>query len=427
MRKLLILIIFPAFVLAGCTKKDIELSDPSSLSRIDPSFNFSSRFLDDVLQQEVSRNMINGATAIVVKNGQVIYDTAFGFNNVQEGNEMRRDNIFRIASMSKPIMATAIMMLHESGKIGLDDPVSRYIPAFADPKVITNYSNGSYSLVPARTTMTIRHLLSHTSGLGYPAIGSDAASWIYTVAGIPSCIGTSSGTLKDMVSKLAKLPLLFHPGEGFEYGISNDVLGYIVEVVTGMTLDRFLQENIFHPLGMMDTHFYLPQDKQERLVKFYSYEGKNIAADYSAWTPLGTDPNFPNTNGSFYAGGAGLSSTASDYARFCQMLLNGGSLDDVKILSPSSIKQMTTNQVGDSPIWGKVDGYRYGFGMGVVTRQGLPLEPAAGSYYWSGLFGSTFWVDPQNEIIGVLMVNVWPGLDEEFHNKFKAAVYSGLQ
>lgn len=389
--------------------------------------------IDRFVQGYIDRGQINGLTALVARNGKVVYHKAFGYSNMEQRTPMQRNQIFRIASMTKPVVSVAAMMLYEEGKFNLDDPLSKYIPAFKNPKVLATYqaSDTTYTTVPAKSEITVRQILNHTSGIGYAQIGSAEANAIYYKHRINGGIGTPQSTLADMINRLATLPLFHHPGEKFLYGLNTDVLGYFVEVVSGLPLDRYLDEKIFRPLGMRDTYFYLPRDKQSRLTTLYRQDNQGRLHVQEPVIPLNGDfvRDFPNTpGGTYFSGGAGLSSTAFDYAIFCQMLINGGTYNGVRILAPTTIHVMTTNQIGSLPMWGNPnDPVRFGLGFGVYTEAGEWQSPVrAGSYDWAGMFASHFWVDPETGIIAVFMRNVWPTQHWDFGERIRPVVYQAI-
>lgn len=388
--------------------------------------------IDKVIQQFVDEKKLNGATAIVVRDGKIVYHKAIGYSNAEKKTPLKKDDIFRIASMTKPIVSTAVMMLFEEGKFLLDDPISKYIPEFKNPQVLDvfNAADTTYTTKPAKREISIRDVLSHTSGIGYAQIGSAQANAIYYKNRINGGIGTPYSTLKDIVPRLAKLPLFNQPGEAFLYGLNTDVLGYLVEVVSGMPLDQFLKQRLFDPLGMSDTYFYLPESKQSRLVPLYRQNNEGIFIQDSLISLNGTfSRDFPKTKaGSYFSGGAGLSSTAYDYALFATMLCNGGELGNVRILSSASIRMMASNQIGDLLMWGDPDRVnRFGLGFGVYTEKGEARTPVrAGSFDWGGMFATSFWIDPKSKLVAVIMRNVWPTNTGDFNEKTKVAVYQAL-
>lgn len=389
--------------------------------------------LDRFIQRYIDEGELNGATALILRDGKIVYHKAFGYSDMERRKPMQRDDMFRIASMTKPVVSVAAMTLVEEGAMSLDDPLSKHIPEFKGSRVLEKYNaaDTTYTTVPARSEVTVRQLLNQTSGIGYAQIGSAEANAIYAKNRINGGIGTPYSTLKETIPRLARLPLFHQPGEKYLYGLNTDVLGYLIEVVSGMPLDRFLQERIFAPLGMKDTHFYLPAEKKTRLVRLYRQEANGKLKLQDSIIRINGDfhRDFPLTSkGSYFSGGAGLTSTAYDYAVFCQMLLNGGTYDGVRILSPHTIRLMTTNQIGRSPMWNGSEGpNRFGFGFGVYTEGSEAQTPArAGTYDWAGMFASYFWIDPKSRMACVFMRNVWPTRNWDFHDKVKPVVYQAL-
>ena len=388
--------------------------------------------LDANINQWIKEDQLNGATMIILRNGKIVYHKAFGFANKEQNIPMRTDHIFRIASMTKPIISVAAMMLYEEGKFLLTDPLSKYIPEFKDPVVLDkfNAADTTYTTVPAKREITIRDIFAHTSGIGYAQIGSGTANAIYYKNNINGGIGTPYSTLRDVITRLAKLPLLVQPGEAFYYGLNTDVLGYLIEVISGISLDKYLQQKIFGPLGMKDTWFFLPKEKQSRLVALYSQGDNKIQIQDSLISLNGTfSRDFPKTpNGTYFSGGAGLSSTAYDYALFGQMLLNGGELFGKRILSPATIQLMTTNQIGDLLMWADTNmTRRFGLGFGILTGYGerTTMIPA-GSYGWDGMFASHYWTDPKSKMVVVFMRNIWPTGHWDYGDRIKPLIYQAL-
>ena len=397
--------------------------------------------LDINIDQWIKEEQLNGGTAIILRNGKIIYQKAFGYANKERNLAMKNDNIFRIASMTKPVISVAAMMLYEEGKFLLDDPISKFIPEFKNPVVLDKYNaaDTSYTTVPAKREITMRDILSQSSGIGYAQIGSATANAIYYKNKINGGIGTPYSTLKDVITRLAKLPLFIQPGDDFMYGLNTDVLGYLIEVIGGMSLDKYLQQKIFDPLGMKDTYFFLPKEKQSRLVSLYTQRGNQtkLRIQDSLISLNGTfSRDFPKTpNGTYFSGGAGLASTAYDYALFGQMLLNGGELNGKYILSPATIEIMATNQIGDHLMWGDTNKTRrFGLGFGILTDYAeKTLMIPAGSYGWDGMFASHFWVDPKNKLVYVFLSNrVYPTRDNNklsqmlIRGKIQDAIYRAL-
>ncbi len=374
--------------------------------------------IDRMCREAVHTGEVPGIVALVARNGRIVFHEAYGMADNDAGVPMQRDAIFRIASQTKAITSTAVMMLWEEGRFRLDDPISNFIPEFKNPVVLDNYNSadGSFTVTPARSEITIRHLLTHTSGIGYGEIDNDKQFRdIYRKAGITDLFTTEKITIGESVRKLARLPLHHHPGERFTYGESLDVLAYFIEVVSGLPFDRFLRERLFEPLGMEDTWFYLPPGKEQRLVTVqYPVNG--------AWKPYPItfyDPAYPVKGArSFFSGGAGLCSSARDYATFLQMYLNGGELNGIRILSRTTVQTILENQVGD--LFGSPD-RRHGLAFGVWTegavRQGG--EGSAGTFDWGGYFNTQYFADPVEKTIGILMKQTQNATGDQTYWKFR--------
>ena len=379
-----------------------------------------------VIDEYVKHGRIAGAVTLVMRKGKVVHLEAIG--NMDQGKPMREDTIFRIASMTKAITSVAVMILYEEGKILLSDPVSKYIPEFKGIEVaVPNDENRSHTLVKAKREITIKDLLTHTSGLTYRFIGIEPWARIYKEAGISDGLSQTEGTIGDKVKRLATLPLMHNPGERFSYSLSTDVLGYLVEVVSGMTLDAFFRERIFKPLRMTDTHFFLPPEKVQRLAAVYNQLPggpiKRMGDDADDSGNLVYSASFhykgPRT---YYSGGAGLVSTITDYARFLQMLLNGGELDGARILSRKTVELMTVNHVGD------LAGDRgFGLGFGIVRDVGKGSELASvGQYGWGGFFYTNFIVDPKEKLICLFMSQLYPANGLNLHERFRTLAYQAI-
>jgi CubicO group peptidase (beta-lactamase class C family) len=379
-----------------------------------------------VVEQFVSEGKIAGAVTLVMRRGKAVHLEAVG--NMDDGKPMREDTIFRIASMTKAVTSVAVMMLIEEGKLLLADPVSKYIPEFKGAQVATpSTDRQSYTLAPAKSEITIRHLLTHTSGITYRFIGVEPWAKVYKEAGISDGLNQTEGKIADGVKKLAKLPLMHNPGERFSYSLSTDVLGYLVEVVSGMTLDDFFRKRIFEPLRMNDTHFFLPEEKLPRLAAVYNRmpDGRikrmGDEPDERGYLVYSAAFHYKGPR-TYYSGGAGLVSTISDYARFLQALLNGGELDGARILGRKTVELMTVNHVAD--MFGS-----QGFGLGfqVVRDVGQGSEPASvGQYGWGGFFYTNFFVDPKEKMIGIFMSQLYPAGDLRLHERFRWLAYQAI-
>jgi CubicO group peptidase (beta-lactamase class C family) len=384
--------------------------------------------IDTLFQQFVDRRKINGVTALVARRGKIVYYKATGFDDLEKQIPLQKDAIFRIASQTKAITTVAMMMLYEEGRISLNDPVSLYLPEFGDPRIVTSFNekDSSYTSRPARRQVTIHDLLTHTSGYCYPGNGGDEVNAIYiknkVVNGVPSRIST----LKQEMQTVARMPLVHEPGEGFTYGLSTDILGYLVETVSGQSLDKFFRTRIFDPLGMKDTYFQLPGDKAGRLMLLYrdGDPGKGVQKSTGQFT------GYPLKEGIYFSGGGGLSSTAMDYAIFEEMLLNGGEYNGVRLLGRETIRMMRTNQIGDLGsgtlfIPGGTD--KFGLGFEVISAPGSALIPLSeGAFGWGGAFGSLYWIDPAEDLIALLVIQT-EGEYAELRNKFIATVYQALE
>ncbi|HEX8377789.1 MAG TPA: serine hydrolase domain-containing protein [Pedobacter sp.] len=379
--------------------------------------------IDQLMQENVDKRLIAGATALIARDGKIVYNKAFGYSDLEAKTAMRTTDIFRIASQTKAITSVAVMILFEEGKFLLDDPISKFIPAFAKPHVLEKFNSkdSSYTSVPAKREVTIRDLLTHTSGIDYAVIGSGNMKAIYDKKGIIPGFGSEGMLLKNEMIKLASAPLSHHPGEKYTYGLNTDVLGYLVEVVSGVSLDRFFSERIFKPLGMNDTYFYLPASKHSRLVPVYTYDGGNRLVKYLKEGTM--TANYPTFKGTYFSGGAGLSSTIYDYAVFLQALLNGGTYNGNRILSRRTVDLMTMNQIGELSINGS---NKFGLGFEITTSRGMSnLGITEGSFAWGGYFSTTYWVDPKEKIVALIYTQQSP-MRSDMQNKFKALVYQSL-
>jgi CubicO group peptidase (beta-lactamase class C family) len=414
---------FPAVFLiitliGGCTKTVKVLNDASPLSA-----GVSEERLiriDNLLHAGIDSGWIAGAVGFIARDGKIVYDKAFGVNNIESKTLMKRDDIFRIASQTKAITSVAVMMLFEEGKFLLDDPISKYIPEFAHPVVLDKFNKDdtTFTTVPASREVTIRDLLTHTSGIDYAGIGSANMNAVYAKAGIPTGFVSDKILLGDKIRKLGKLPLVHQPGERFTYGLNIDVLGYLVEVLSGENLDHFFRTHIFEPLGMNDTYFYLPPSKYERLVKVISEDSNHHLINSSP-----EFVNYPLAEGTYYSGGAGLSSTIKDYATFLQMMLNKGEYNGKRILARRTVELMTSNQIGNLNV-GK-DKFGLGFEITTVNGQAI-LGISEGSFSWGGYFATTYWADPRERLVCLLFMQQSPLSHSEIQNKFKALVYQTL-
>ncbi|AMR28760.1 serine hydrolase [Hymenobacter psoromatis] len=382
--------------------------------------------LDQLLQGYVDDGRLPGVIALVARDGKVVYRKALGYADAAAKTPLRPDAIERIASQTKAITSVGLMELYDQGKFQLDDPIAKYLPAFAHPKVLASFNpkDSTFTTVPARGEITIRQLLTHTSGIGYAVIGSAEARAIYAKAHIPSGVGSPAGTLGPAIDALARQPLMHQPGERFTYGLSVDVLGRLIEVLSGQPLDQYLRARVFEPLGMRDTYFYLPTDRQSRLAPLYSEDAAHHTVAMPTTGMLGLRPDFPNQAGTYFSGGGGLSSTIDDYAVFLQMMLNGGTYAGHRLLKPSTVALMTQNQIGDVS-----QGLnKFGLGFSIVTPAGAAQTgQSVGSYEWGGAFGTDYWVDPKKHLVVLLYTQKFPHNNTpDLVPRFRKAVYAAL-
>lgn len=378
--------------------------------------------IDNLLEEHVKNQNIPGAVALIVRNGKIVYHKAFGYSDVDKKNVLKKDAIFRIASQSKAITSLAVMMLWEEGKFLLDEPVSKYIPEFKNPKVLKTFNpqDSTYTAEPASREITIRHLLTHSSGIDYAVIGSQEFKAIYARAGIPSGIGNDQDLLADKMKLLGSMPLKHQPGERWTYGLNTDVLGYLVEVWSGLSFDQFLKTRIFDPLGMSDTYFYLPKNKHNRLVALHgNKDGKAFKMESAAYDAL--DVNYPNLKGKYFSGGAGLSSTVEDYAKFLQVFLNKGEFNGHRLLGRKTVEMMLVDQLPE------LDN-EFGLGFGLETSKNDYRSPSSiGTFSWGGAFSTSYWADPQEKVIGLLYTNVYNNPYGFVAEKFKVLTYQAIE
>lgn len=387
--------------------------------------------LTETFTADVNAEKIPGAVVLVARHGKVAYFQTFGFQDRAAGSAMKPDSIFRIASLTKPVTLAAALMLAEEGKLQLMDPVSAHLPQLQNLQVGVEVKEGNgearLALEPARRVVTVQDLMRHTSGMTYGIFGDSLVQRAYRAAGTMDDQQTNA----ELIEKLAKLPLAFQPGTAFEYGMSNDVIGRIIEVRGGMDLNQFIVERIARPLGMSDTAFLLDRTQTARLAQPQPKPGAPALA-------VGYNPAKPPK---WFSGGGGLLSTAEDYARFCQMLLNGGELEGVRILSRKSAELMTSNHLPPGIGYGAFTmelgltaplpqyGQGYGLGVGVREEVGRSMVPGSvGDFYWGGATGPYFWVDPREQLVVVMMLQV-PDIQLRTHYRslLRNLVYQALQ
>lgn len=397
--------------------------------------------IDDVVKSYVDAGQISGAVVAVARNNRLVFERSYGKLDPETGTAMPTDAIFRIASMTKPVTSVGVMLLVEEGKLLLSDPVSKYIPEFKDVKVMVPRDPADpakgHDLVPAKRDITIIDLLSHTSGISYRFWGRPIAA-MYEEAGVSDGLEPTPGTIGEGMRKLAAMPLALQPGSQYEYGLNTDMLGYLIEVVSGMPLDRFFKERIFDPLGMKNTQFYITDAQRPKLAALLMPDGKGgmVKAPEAPtrWGALVFSPGVPYAaTRTYFSGGGGLSSTAQDYLRFCQMLLNGGRLDNVRLLSPKSVERMSSNAIGSLSVWDVYSpaaignlGDKFGLGFGIKSEAAQNELGSVGEYMWAGIFNTRFWVDPKEKLAIVFLSQRIPRAPE-IEAKVHGAVYQALE
>ena len=377
--------------------------------------------IDSVVNKYINNRWVIGSSVIIVKDNQVAYYKGFGYADEATKKAMPANAIYRIMSQTKAITSLAIMQLFEQGKISLDQSVSSLIPSFKNPKVLKEFNSkdSSYTSTPAKREVTIRDLLTHTSGIDYTAIGTPKMSAIYSKAGIPSGLGEFNTSLLAQMKVLGSLPLLHEPGEKFTYGLNTDLLGCIVEIVSGLSLEAYCQKNIFDPLGMKDTYFNVPATKAARLPTVYT---ENDDHKIIEWSPTfrNINPNYPLMPKSYFSGGAGLSSTAYDYAIFLQMLLNGGKYNGKQIIAPRTAEIMTSPQL-DFKFNGQDD---FSLGFGITSEKSANLNfRNKGSFSWGGYYGTSYWADPKDKLVVLIMTQHNPNSHGELGGIIERIIY----
>lgn len=399
----------------------LKAQNPSITTPEEIGFSSDSiEVIDKLLQEYIDQKEVSGVVALIARRGKIGYLKSFGMKDIEEGQRMNDDAIFRIASMTKAVTTTGIMILYEQGHFKLDDPISNFIPEFKDMKTV----NGEN----VKQEITIRHLLTHTSGLSIDFMGPQQTYDLYTQNNIYGGFGRTEGTIRETIKRLATLPLIYQPGEKFQYSMSADVLGYLIEVISGMTLEGFFERNIFEPLDMTDTYFFLPETKVKRLAVLYGMdstkqlkkivgEAKKGFLNYSDYAIYASNPNY-------FSGGGGLLSTVADYYKFLTMLLDKGKYKNKQIISRKTIELMTSNQTGDLFDWRKGEVFGFGFAISKGPNETGTME-SAGTYRWLGLFNTHFWVDPEEQLIGILLTQIQPK-GRGINKKFKKLTYQAI-
>jgi CubicO group peptidase (beta-lactamase class C family) len=418
MKKVTFLIVILVLAIS-CTQTTNSVLTEASPSLVNVSGDRLLR-IDKLLLQSIDSGWIAGAVGFIARDGRIIYNKSFGVNDIEAKTPMHSNDIFRIASQTKAVTSVAVMMLFEEGKFLLDDPISKYIPEFADPSVLDKFNekDTTYTTVKANREVTIRDLLTHTSGIDYAGIGSKNMRAIYAKSDIPGGFGSNKIVLGDKMRALGKLPLAHQPGERFTYGLNVDVLGYLVEVLSGETLDHYFLKHIFEPLGMNDTYFYIPGSKHNRLVKVTGED-----KDHNLVNAPGSFVDYPLSEGTYFSGGAGLSSTIKDYATFLQMLLNKGEYNGKRVMARRTVELMTCNQIGDLNLGRD----KFGLGFQITTTSGqAKLGISEGSFAWGGYFATTYWADPKERLVCLIFMQQSPFRHNEITDKFRALVYQSL-
>lgn len=412
-----ILLFLVIALMVGCSQQENNLliTKPEKVKMSSDSLNG----IKPLMQKYVDAKKLPGMIAMVARRGKVVYCEKFGLMGIDK--PMQLDAIFRIASMTKPITSVAVMMLYEEGYFQLDDPVAKYIPEFKNMKVFSFRDNNGIHLEDQKKPMTIHDLLTHTSGIG-SGVENNYVDSLYRGANL------SGGTLKEMIQKLAKIPLLYQPGTKWKYGRSTDVLAYLVETISGKPFDIFLKERIFKPLKMKDTDYYVSEEKLKRVAAVYS------PADSSGIQVL-TNPEINNVSKppKFLSGNGGLLSTASDYMIFSKMLFNRGEYDGVRLLKSKTVDLMTSNQISksimpDDDFFGSLlSGMGFGYGCAVLLENDQQkLIGSKGSYWWSGSANTYFYIDPKEELILILMTQFVPSYYYPINKEFREIVYRSI-
>lgn len=372
------------------------------------------------LDEFVKEGQLPGTVTVILKNGKVVFEHVNGMRDMESKDPMSASSLFRIASQSKAIVSAGILLLQEDGKLSVTAPVSRYLPEFAKTTVAVA-KDSLVEVVAAKRQITVRDLLTHTAGIGY-GYGPAAKEW--KDAEIQGWyFAHRSEPIRETVRRMAALPMDRHPGEEFVYGYNTDILGAVIEVASGLPLNQFLQERIFDPLGMKDTHFYVPAEKANRLAVVYNLEDQKLkrAPDASIMTGQGEYASGPMKS---YSGGAGLISTAADYARFLQMVLNGGSTGSTQILGPVSVQSMLSDHIGHL---GRTNGTGFGLGFQLITDVGdFGQLTTKGEFSWGGAYHSTYFVSPEYDMVVVYFTQVIPAPGLRDHEKLRLLTYQAV-
>lgn len=393
------------------------------------------KLLDAHIEKFVQEGHVPGGVFMLARKGKIVYNKSFGYQTLDKKKPYAKSDIFRLASMTKAFTTVSIMQLYERGKLGLDDPIFYYIPAFAKPVVLDKFNeqDSSFTTVPTKKAITIRHLLTHTSGITYGSFNPGKIQAVYEKTGANNFgLSHPKMTTADMANQMAKVPLIFEPGERYMYGLNMEILGRIVEVASGMSLSQYFQKNIFEPLGLKETHFYLPKNLHDRLVPVYTYNDKRemIMASDTDFGPILEYPRGKDNN--HYAGGGGMSGSITDYAIFIQTLLNGGEYNGKRILSRKTIDVMTSDQMivlnRTGKGYSKTPGMTYGLGFALFTEEARAAShKSPGTFEWGGYFNTKFFIDPEEEMIFVGMTQIVPFARPDFWDKMYAIIYGAVE
>lgn len=392
--------------------------DPARMARI-----------DNIINKSIRDGEIPGAVALILRKGKIVLYNKYGYADIGTKKKMELDAIFRIASMTKPITVAGVMILYERGYFLLNDPVSEILPEFKNPRILVDADSlgNVIKTVPAKNEIRIIDLLTHTSGLSYPFMPGDLQK-VYKKNGIIDAVTAGDFELKDQMKKLAALPLLFEPGSKYQYGLNMDVLGYLIEKVSGKSLQQFFQDEIFNPLKMVNSGFYVPQNKSERLVTLYSWvEGKGLVVSKGDESGITLDnPKFPVEGAKkYYSGGGGLTSTVNDYGRFVQMLLNNGELDGARLLSRKTVELIRSRRTDNNNDGVPDAGIG---GINIISDLGKRAELGSiDEYSGTGAFYGQYWIDPREEMAIVFMSQVLPAGNTRIAAKFHNMVYQALK
>ncbi len=390
-----------------------------------PHINYAHlNHIETAVKPLLEQKKLIGTVVIVVKDNQVVHYKGYGQADAEKQMPMESNTIFRIMSQTKAITSLAIMQLFEQGKIDLDQKVSTILPEYKNPTVVKDFNekDSSFTTIPATREITIRDLLTHTSGIDYSDIGSAKMKAIYAKANIPSGLGEFKSSLLDRMKALGKLPLAHQPGEKFTYGLNSDLLGCIVEVISGETLENYFHKHIFEPLGMKDTYFNLPAEKGNRLAGVYT---ENEQKQVIPWGPTfrNINPNYPLAKKSYFSGGAGLSSTAYDYAIFLQMLLNKGKYNGQQIIGSRTAELMVSPQLNP----GLMGNDNFGLGFQIQSEKSANLKMRSeGSFSWGGYYGTTYWADPKENLIVLIMTQHTPNSNGFVSGRVENIIYGSL-